>query len=263
MLTGRREQIVLVLGLAVANVLLACVLVRMWRNYQDNSRWIYASPESRLAAAPQSENPKAAAPQSFADIVDGNLFSPRRTSQPAEDAQAVKPPDLPLLYGTMNLGDGWFALMAPGGESSPVSKRVLPGEEIGGYKLVSIGTSQVVLDWQQKTFTVDVSESARQVPRILDRTGSPQTSAARSEPSTPNPVRTVVTSVAAPSEKAAHQVSGYMPPGADADTPEGTVIDGRRKMVVPTPFGPQVRWVAVEPAAPQTPNSNQPQNHQP
>jgi len=266
MLTSRREQIVLVLSLAVANLLLGWYLVRLGRTYRSSTRWIYAATESEHAAAPAAEAAKTGAPQSFADIVDGNLFSPQRTSQLLQAAQEVKPPELPLLYGTMNVGDGWFALMAPGGESSPLSKRVLPGEEIGGYKLVSIGTSQVVLDWQQRTFTVDVSESARRVPRIVEKTAPAQVSTpGGSRPLLSNsPTRpAAVNTVGGSPPGAGHQASGYMPPGADADAPEGTVVDGRRKVVVQSPFGPQVRWVPVAPPAPQTPNSNQPQNQQP
>jgi hypothetical protein len=266
MLARRREQIVLILGLAVANVLLGWYLVRLWRTYCSNSSWIYARTESEQIAAPTAELAKAESLKNFADIVDGNLFSPQRTSQPLQPAQEVKPPELPLLYGTMDLGNGWFALMASGGESSPVSKRVLPGDEIDGYKLVSIGTSQVVLSWQQRMFTVDVSESARRVPRIVEKAAPAQASSAppRSEPP-PSNVGTHTVAVApvkTSSGAAVHQVSGYIPPGVDADAPEGTVADGRRKVVVPTPFGPQVRWVPVEPAGSQVPNSN-PRNQQP
>ena len=54
----------------------------------------------------------------------------------------------------------------------PASKRVLPGEEIGGYKLDSIGVSNVVIEWQEKKFTLDISESARHVPGIVERSAS-------------------------------------------------------------------------------------------
>jgi hypothetical protein len=267
MLARRREQIFLVLGLVALNVLLGWYLARLARDYRSRTRWIYAGVHSVPLSTPAAAPNQAAWPQSFTQIVDRSLFSPQRSSQPPQPAQEAKAPELPLLYGTMNLGDGWFALMAPGGQSSPASKRVLPGEEIGGYKLLSIATSQVVLDWEEKKFTVDVSESARRVPRIVEgteRSAAATSTAGRSEPAPVAGSRTAaVTSVGGSSAGAAHQASGYMPQGADADAPLGTIIDGRRKILAQTPFGPQVRWELVQPSGSQAPNQNQPQNKQP
>ena len=139
------------------------------------------------------------------------------------------------------------------------SKKVVPGEEIGGYKLVSIANSQVVVEWGEKKFTIDVSESARRVPRIIDRTAS----AKAERPASAPPVTTAgasaprVTSVAPTASTASNKpASGYNPPGADPDAPVGTVVAGRRKVVVPTPFGPQIEWQPVEQAGAPTPNQN-------
>ena len=264
MLTGRREQIVLLLCLVVANVALGWHLGRLWREYRSRTRWIYATAATEAAAVPAVDSAQPLMSQNFADIVDRNLFSPQRTNQPPQTAQEVKPPELPLLYGSMNLGKGWFALMAPGGEASPVPKRVVPGDEIGGYKLVSIAVSQVVLNWQGKQVTVDVSESARRVPRIVERAAAPEGASGRSQPG-PAPAATgrgPVISVSGSAEKD-HVNEPWSPPGAKPDTPEGTVIDGRRKVVVDTPFGKQIEWQLVNPSEPQAPNQNQPQNRQP
>jgi len=264
MLTGRRERIVLLLCLVVANVGLGWHLERLWREYRGRTQWVYAAaaPEPPAVAAADSAQP--ATSQNFGDIVDRNLFSPQRTNQPPQAAQEVKAPELPLLYGSMNLGNGWFALIAPGGESSPTPKRVVPGDEIGGYKLVSIAASQVVLSWQGKQVTVDVSESARRIPRIVERAATTETGSGRPQPgpAPTAPGRSPVISVGGSAEKE-HVNEPWSPPGATEDTPEGTIINGRRKVVVDTLFGKQIEWQLVNPSESQAPSQNQPQNRQP
>ena len=264
MLTGRREQIALLLCLVAVNVGLGWHLGRLWRDYRGRTRWIYGAAASEAPAAVATASVQPALSQSFGDIVDRNLFSPQRTSQPPQAAQEVKAPDLPLLYGSMNLGAGWFALMAPGGESLPVPKRVVPGDEIGGYKLVSIAVSQVVLSWQGRQVTLDVSESARRIPRIVERAAAPEGGAGRPQPGPAAAAagRGPVVSVAGGAEKE-HINEPWSPPGATPDTPEGTVINGRRKVVVDTPFGKQIEWQLVNPSEPQAPKQNEPQNRQP
>jgi len=265
MLTGRREQIVLLLCLMVANVGLGWHLTRVWKAYRGRAQWIYATATTQSPVVPAVDLARPATSQDFGDIADRNLFSPQRTTQPPQAAQEVKPPDLPLLYGSMNLGDGWFALMSPGGESSPMPKRVVPGGEIGGYKLVSIAVSHVVLSWQGKQVTVDVSESARRVPRVVERAAAHEGGSGQPQPA-PVPSasgRSPVTSVAALGGGNEHVNEPWSPEGAKPDTPEGTVIDGRRKVVVDTPFGKQVEWQLVNPPESQAPNQNRPQNRQP
>lgn len=251
MLTRRREQLVLLFGLIALNALWGWYLHRLWIGYRGHTQWIYA-PIAAGSAATLTASPRApAGAQSFTEIVDRNLFTPDRTSHPPNEN--VKAPELPLLYGTMNLGDGWFALMASGDQSSGLSRRVVPGEKIGGYTLVSLSSSQVEVEWGGKKFTIDVSESARRVPRVIEKTA--KTSAAHPVETPPANVRstTPVTSVApvsrpaASDEKTKSSAAGYnAPAGAPPDAPAGTIFGGKRKVVNPTPFGDQVSWVDVE-----------------
>ena len=147
-----------------------------------------------LLPHPRPAEPGAGQPQSFVEIVDRNVFSPLRGSQPPQPQEEAKAPKPPLLFGTMNLGNGWFALMAPGDQPSPASKRVLPGEEIGGYKLVSIGTSNVVIEWQEKKITLDISESARRAPIEKTASASPRSAPVTTAGSAANPAMPVVPS---------------------------------------------------------------------
>jgi hypothetical protein len=257
MITRRREQVSLILGLIALNAFLVWELDRLWNGYRERIEWIYAGKGEQRTATPSSAASRTPEQQSFVAICDRDLFNPKRAMPKPEEKEA-KVPDLPLLFGTMNLGDGWCALMAPGGQPTPVSKRVLPGEEIGGYKLVSIAGSQVVVEWSEKRFTIDVSESARRVPRIVEKTVSTVTAA--SPPKSPIPVVSAgigsATTIASPIHstetsggRQGFSPAGYnAPQGAPVDAPDGTVLNGKRKVIRKTPFGDQVWWEDVKPS---------------
>jgi len=248
MLARRREQILIVAGLIGVNILLGWFLTRLWKDYRRRTQWLYVGapvqPSATPAPGPNNEGP----PQSFVEIVDRNVFSPLRGTPPPKPPEEAKAPKPPVLFGTMNLGDGWFALMAPGDQSSPVSKRVLPGEEIGGYKLVSIGTSNVVIEWQEKKTTLDVTESARQFPGVIEKTASPGARSAQitTAGSAPKSATITPSSLGAASNSAAQS-----PP---PDVPAGTIIGGKRKVVFETPFGTKVYWQDVGTPGSELPN---------
>ena len=248
MLGRRREQILIIGGLIGLNILLGWFLGRLWKDYRSRTQWLYTAASAQLAATLAAESTQAAQPQSFVEIVDRNVFSPLRGSPPPQPEAEAKAPTLPLLFGTMNLGNGRFALMAPGDQPSPVGKRVLPGDEIGGYKLISIGISNVVLEWQEKKITLDVSESARHVPAVVEKTASPTPHAApiTTAASTAKSATTV-----APLSRGASATQSSR--DALPDVPEGTVVGGKRKVLVPTPFGTIVQWQDVGQPSSQTP----------
>ena len=251
MLGRKRELILIVSGLIALNLLLGWLLVGRWKEYRNSIQWLSqdVAPQRALASATGSN--QAGQPSSFVDIVDRNVFSPLRGSVPAQPQEVAKAPRLPVLFGTMNLGSGRFALMSPGDQSPPLSKRVLPGEEIGGYKLVSIGTSNVVVEWQDKRTTLEITALASRSPGGLAseataRTGAPSGNA-------PGSVTTVGS---APGGAKAAGVAGLGPPAVPLDAPAGTVVGGKRKVVIPTPFGPSIQWQDVVPSGSQAPQQS-------
>ena len=252
MLARRREQILIIAGLIGLNILLGWFLGRSWKDYRSRTQWLHSGALAQPPATPSARLSPAGQPQSFVEIVDRSVFSPQRGLPQSQTQEEAKAPKLPLLFGTMNLGKGRFALMAPGDEPSTVSKRVLPGDEIGGYKLVSIGTSNVVIEWQEKKVTLDISESARRAPGVAERTAS---GGARSAPvstagSRPPAARSVAPVSSAGPRPPARQMAT---PSARPEVPAGTVVGGKRAVLVPTPFGTFVNWRDVAPASSQTP----------
>ena len=251
MLGRKRELILIVSGLMALNLLLGWLLIGRWKEYRNSIQWLSQGVAPQRAPAPAAGSRQAGQPSSFVEIVDRNVFSPLRGSVPAQAQEEAKAPRLPVLFGTMNLGKGWFALISPGDQSPPLSKRVLPGEEIGGYKLVSIGTSNVVVQWQDKRTTLEITAPAPvpRVPRVMERTANVRTGAGATPSSGPGASAVVVpeTRLGASATSRAGQ------PAAPPDVPVGTVVGGKRKVVVSSPFGPLVQWEDVNATGSQTP----------
>jgi hypothetical protein len=252
MLGRRREQVLIITGLLALNISLSWFLGQLWKDYRANIRWLAGVEVQRASTRAVVAN-QAGQPPSVVEIVDRNVFSPLRGNQPAQPLEEAKVPKLPYLFGTMDLGNGRFALMSPGDQVPAVSKRVLPGEEIGGYKLVSIGISNVVLEWQEKKITLEITEPASSSPGGLAgvTTASPVAGAPAGN------AASSVTTVGADSGGGASAAAARLsPPGAPPDAPPGTVIGGKRKVLVPTPFGMAVQWKDVGPSTPQAPQQN-------
>jgi len=250
----RREQILIIAGLIGLNILLSWFLGRLWKDYGQRTQWLEASARVQPPAPPSAGPNQAGQPQSFVEIVDRNVFSPLRGSPPPQPQEEPKAPKPPFLSGTMNLGTGWFALMAPGDQPSPVYKRVLPGEEIGGYKLVSIGTSNVVLEWQDKKITLDIAESAHRSPGSYERTAGASASARAGAgipigSTTPSGLRTITPAHAGPRPPAPPPVQPPLP----SNVAPGTVMGGKRAVLSYTPFGPVILWQDIEPSGQQAP----------
>ena len=259
MLSRRREQWIVFLGLVAVNAALGWYLFRQWRYDKSRTQWIYGKVAATEGSVPASPPARKLVDQNFSDIVPRNLFRPDRSNESAP-AAAAKMPELPLLYGTMNLGNGSFALMAPGDQSSALSKRVFPGDEVGGYKVVSIAASQVVVEWGEKKVNIDVTESARRVPRVIEKTqATPTTQPAAPTSTATSSSRVTTAGLASGNARGGPNRAGYnAPPGAPEDAPAGTVINGKKK-VVEGMFGiEKVYWIDVPATggSPQKPNPN-------
>jgi len=252
MLGRRREQILIIGGLVGLNLLLGWLGTRLWKDYRSRAEWLHAGASAETAGNRAAGSKLTGQPPSFVDIVDRNVFSALRGAVPAQPQEEAKAPKLPLLFGTMDLGNGRFALMTPGDQPSGPSQRVLPGEEIGGYKLVSIGTSNVVVEWQEKKVTVDIFESAHRSSGGMDRGAAARASAAARGATASAPVTTVGSGHGAPTTPPTG------PPGTPPNAPLGTVVGGKQKVEVPTPFGTLTQWQDVRQGGSQPPQTGGP-----
>lgn len=238
----RRQLMVLYIALSVIAVLLAWRLGSEWK--RANLR--YAAPHRTTAAAPAYLPPSSAphaAPPLLSEIVAKNLFSPDRNNDVIQDEKPQPAPPAPIVFGTINLGGSFEALMAERGQSArPGFRRVKNGEQLGGYTIVEIRDEKVVVEFRGQKTTLNVYESANSVPRANTRTNLA--------------TGPVVESVGAPPPQAAApapaQSSSGGPSSPAASAPPApasgitvTVEGNRRRMERSTPFGLQVWYEEI------------------
>ena len=240
----RRQLVILYFSLCVVAIALAWKLRTDWRNANLRYARVRASAVApRSAAVPPRPAAPAAMTVAVNDVVAKNLFSPDRSNQfEAQQEQLQPPPPAPIVYGTMNLGGNYEALMAEGeraGQSGFRSafRRVKNGDRLGGYTIVDIRDEKVVVEFRGQKTTIDVYESANSVPRETARTtvaakpvveggaASPQQTPAAPEPSaSSNPAST----------------------GAQQGAVSSTVEGNRLRVERQTPFGTQVWYEDIQ-----------------
>jgi hypothetical protein len=233
----RRGQLVIVyIGLSVVAILLAWRLVTDWKlaNKRYGSARPIANETTPLPATPAPEK----APPVINDIVSKNLFSPDRNNEIVQHDKSQPAPPTPVVFGTMNLGGKYEALMAEAGKTRAF-KRVKTGEQMAGYTVLEISDEKVVVDYQGHKTTIDVYQSANSVPRNDVRTIA-----------APTPSAPVVESSGPPQAQAQSGASSPSRPAAPAAAPgldvKVTVEGNRKRMERNTPFGPQV-WYEDNP----------------
>jgi hypothetical protein len=245
----RRQRLILHLGLAVVAGLLAWRLAGQWG--EANLRYTALARRTAPGTIPLAGTPRREPPPTD-EIAAKNLFSPDRTNEiaPREvPAEALPPPPVPTVLGTMKLGESYEALMAESGNAAARGmRRVKQGEEFGGYTVVEVLDEQVVLEYRGQRTTVDVYQSARSVARRVARTqtssqatveatGGGSAPAAAARPASPAPSRT--------------------PAAQPAQPPPGTLpgvrvfVEGnRRRFERDTVFGVQTWYEPLEQPAP-------------
>ena len=191
-------------------------------------------PPLPITPLPTIEPVKAAG---YSDIAQKMLFSKDRNPVVVVELppppKAVPMPALPLFHGVVNLGDGPMAIMSEGPRGP--HRDYQPGDKVGAFKLVAVNNEELVLEWEGQTITKKVDE-------ILDRnTAAPpapgQVAAVAAAPPPPPPP--VTKAAAAPGGDLSGGIKACQP----GDTsPAGTVADGMRKVIKPTPFGARCFW---------------------
>jgi hypothetical protein len=235
--------------LLLADLLLAALVVLAGTTVRD--KWREARKREQVALGwrakevpPPPYSPSPAVPPlvaaSYNDVAQQMLFSPDRN--PAVIVEVAKPkemPALPVLSGVLNLGDGPAAIMAAKAGESP--REVRPGEKIGEFQLVSIGVDDLVLEWDGTEITrkfrdliarVAAVESAR-AASVAPPSGAPQSRAEST---------TVSSDVTAPGRDTGGGIRACQ---LGDSSPNGTVRDGYRKVIVNLPMGQGCRWEPV------------------
>jgi hypothetical protein len=238
--------------LIALNLLLAAGVCGMV--WQARVRWQIAKAERRanlgvrIAAVktpPVIPVPKPDAPPAvkYADVANKNLFAADRNPTVIIDppkVEAPKPmPPLPVVYGTMGLPSGTKAIMAQ--KPGEPSKSVRTGDTIGEFKVLALNSEKITFEWNDK-------QIEKRIEDLIDRSNT-QPVASRGPAAPPPP-----SGPALPPPPQAQALQSGDPRGVELtpttragrpgdNSPDGTVVDGYKKVITPSPFGNVVRWV--------------------
>ena len=247
------------LTIALAVVAAGAKIREEWLIYKERReglKWQAAEVKPK-AAPPAAAAPSAApalTPANYIDVAQRVLFFRDRNSQVIveQPVKVVKPlPPLPILLGTMNIGDGPTLIMAEKANARP--KGIHVGETIGGFKLAALESDSLVLEWEEGTVRKRFDELVAKPASGADSgSSSPAAQAADSartgvvNPAIAAPAsqapKATVTSTSSPSGPGAEVGSGLRACVAGDTSPAGSVVDGMRKVVSATPFGNSCRW---------------------
>ncbi len=236
--------LVVLLGIAVWQ------LRQQWQAAQAHEAQVIAKkvPPVPAPTPVAAVKPSPVTAAGYSEIADKMLFSKDRNPTiilPPVEVKPPKPmPPLPLLYGVMGLPSGPVALLSEGlGKSS---KGYRKDEKVGEFKIADLTTKQITLQWEDKTIVKDINE-------MIDRSNGPVAAAAANAPAAASasaPAASSVTNIAPPAGKAGTpgvQMTADIKACQPGDTtPNGTVVDGMRKISTATPFGPVCHWETIK-----------------
>jgi hypothetical protein len=109
--------------------------------------------------------------QDWTLVSDQNLFSfDRNDLAIAAPVTPVATGPMPVLFGTMSLGEGPVALLAAGEGGARDSRPYSVGQTIGGWLLVEVANKSVVVESGGIRTTILMNDPTAQVPRGTGRT---------------------------------------------------------------------------------------------
>jgi hypothetical protein len=180
----------------------------------------------------------------YSDVAQKDLFAKDRNPNVVVEPVAVKPkppwPPNPVLYGVMGLPSGMTAMLAE--KKDAPTRGIKVGEMVGQLKLVGLNTRTL-------TFEFDGERKEQKVEDLVYRGAPDAAGAAASAPPSANPANVAAAQAARnsppPPPKPGVEIGAQMKACNPADTsPAGTVVDGYKKVLEQTPFGPACRWIA-------------------
>jgi len=196
-------------------------------------------PAARVAALAPLDKVAAVTAADYADVATQDLFSKDRNPNVIVDPlppPPVKPqPPFPVAHGVM-IWDGVPPTIVLSEKAGGPQKGYRPGDTIGPWTLVSVDSSYADFEWDGKEFKKRIDELIDRTP--IAQAAPPPASAAA--PATPVAAKTL--SNASHAGPNLDLGAGFKSCYADDGSPEGTVVDGMKKMVTATPFGSNCRW---------------------
>jgi len=217
-----------------------------WRDTRAQELATLAKPPrgSAQIPPPSPRPPEAVVPANYLEVAQKTLFSKDRNPnviiEPPPPPPAPKPeeppPPRPEYHGQMGLGEPVaFLSTEKGGQ-----KGFRAGDKVGLFKLVAFDQDTITFEWKDKKLKYPLEELKPKEPAPAQAGvyGLPPSQA--SSASTIVGVNTTKDPVLGP-------VSGGVRACLSGDnSPAGTVKDGFKKTINPSPFGPQCQWEPIK-----------------
>ena len=230
-------------NLLLLNLLLVgtALLIFLYLNHQRNLFWAShnlsnLNPKPVGPSVAQSPGAKPVPVESYVAIVDNNLFAQDRNNVIPQDPEAsivIKPK--PIITGILGFGGQDLALMLPAdAKDSRDYRQMKIGDSIDGYTLVKFLDQKVTISIGGKELEIPLSEPAKLVAREIAVTTPSQPGTGSG-----NPARVTSIDLGADSTRSTAANVPNPPPQASSDqAPVGTVVNGKVKRSIPSPFGP-------------------------
>lgn len=178
----------------------------------------------------------------YAQVAQQMLFTRDRNPNvilppPPPPPEPKKMPPLPFAYGVMDFGSGPLVLLSEksGGQNKPYKV----GDKIGEFKILAVSNKEISFEWEGKEVKKRMEELADKVaannqpPEPAATNASAGAPKALPAPPPPPPAEPKPSKVELGENRACQ-------PGDSS--PAGTVADGFKKIVKPSPFGSTCYW---------------------
>ncbi len=230
------------IALMIALAALIWQLRREWIWQQAREQAFLHQKATPPPAQPLAPLPKAAplTAVTYVQVAEKNLLSRDRNSNVIYDPPPApvekKIPPFPVARGVM-LWKGVPPTVVLSDKVGGTQKGYHPGETLGEWKIVSVDSQYVVLEW-------DGQEFKKRIDELLDRT--PITVAEAPAPQASNAPLQQVQAISAKPAPGVDVGGGHRGCVAGDSSPSGTVVDGMKKVVGQTPFGSSCYWEAAK-----------------
>jgi hypothetical protein len=211
-----------------------------WREGKAQERKVLAQAVKPVVAPPPPslEAPQAATATGYSEVAQKTLFSKDRNPNVVVEVAPPKPvPEFPVAYGIMNLGGGPTAILSA--KSGETGKRYSPGDKVGEFTLANVEDDGIVLEWEGRQFRKSLKELRAAAPAAPAVAAAPVSVA-------PTVVAAAPARAPSPDPGPGEQTSEEHRSCQAGDTaPAGTIRNGYRKVMLPSPFGDLCRWDLV------------------
>jgi hypothetical protein len=210
-----------------------------WLAAKQHEKAVLGALVKPAAAPPFSALPgsRPVVPVEYQDIAQKDLFSRDRNPNVAIEAPPPPPPPppmpaLPVLRGVLNIG-GIAAIMSENPKAA--QKEVRPGGVIGEFKLLAVNNQEIILEWKGE-------QVRRKVEELFDHSviePPPQAAAPAGGVSLTQSSANISPKVGSPGVDIGNGRKACV---AGETAPDGTVVQGLKKVSWETPFGKGCAW---------------------